>query len=69
MTNEEMERAIETVLNNQANYKIQLERTNKRLELIDKRLEQFGKMHTDERLNSLINTGERFISRGGNGEE
>jgi ABC-type transporter Mla subunit MlaD len=40
MTPEEIERAIETLLNNQANYELQLERTNQQVEQTSKQLEQ-----------------------------
>ena len=38
MTSEEMERAIETLLNNQANYELQLEQTNRQIEQTNKQL-------------------------------
>jgi two-component system CheB/CheR fusion protein len=40
MTPEEIERAIETLLNNQANYELQLERTNRQLEQTNDQLER-----------------------------
>jgi chromosome segregation ATPase len=40
MTPEEIERAIETLLNNQANHELQLERTSQQLAQTDKQLEQ-----------------------------
>lgn len=38
MTSEEMERAIETLLNHQANYGLQLEQTNRQIEETNKQL-------------------------------
>lgn len=43
MTPEEIERAIETLLNNQANYELQLEQTNRQLEQTSRQLEQTNK--------------------------
>jgi chromosome segregation ATPase len=43
MTPEEIERAIETLLNNQANYELQLERTNQQLERTNQQLEHTGR--------------------------
>lgn len=40
MTPEEIKRAIETLLNNQANYELQLERTNRQLDRTDRQLAQ-----------------------------
>jgi hypothetical protein len=43
MTPEEIERAIETLLNNRANYELQLEKTNRQLEQTNRQLEQTNK--------------------------
>ncbi len=115
MSGEEMERAIEIILNNQANYEIQFERTNRQIEQTNQQLAALAEKQsalattqsvltrshatlaetqnefmqvvtrfietqsevnaslrssqtrTDDRLDSLINIVERFISEGRNG--
>ncbi|HVG32005.1 MAG TPA: hypothetical protein VM911_02960 [Pyrinomonadaceae bacterium] len=43
MTSEELERAIEILLNNQARYELRLERTDQQIEQTNKQLEQTNK--------------------------
>jgi chromosome segregation ATPase len=43
MTSEEMERAIEIIFNNQANFEIQFEKTNRQVEQMGRQVEQLGR--------------------------
>jgi hypothetical protein len=56
MTSEEMERAIEILLNNQASYEHQFERTNRQIEQTNRQLER-----TDKQLGILVETQRKFI--------
>jgi methyl-accepting chemotaxis protein len=55
MTSEEMERAIEILLNNQARYELQLEQTNQQLQQTNKNLQQTNEnlQHTNRLVNAL----------------
>jgi len=60
MTGEEMERAIEIILNNQANFELQFEKTNQQIEETNKRLSLFiGE--TDKRFGIFAETQTEFI--------
>jgi prefoldin subunit 5 len=43
MTGDEVERAIETLLNNQANFEVQLEKTNQQLGQTNQQVEQVSR--------------------------
>lgn len=47
MTGEEVERAIETLLGNQATFETQLERTNRQIEQTNRRLEMHAESQTE----------------------
>ena len=60
MTGEEMERAVEIILNNQANFELQFEKTNQQIEETNKRLSIFIE-ETNKRLGTFIEeTDKRF---------
>ncbi len=56
MTNEEVERAIETLLNNQATFETQLEKTNRQIEQTNRQIEQ-----TNHRLEIHAESQTEFI--------
>ncbi|MGB7922899.1 MAG: hypothetical protein WCF57_06615 [Pyrinomonadaceae bacterium] len=63
MTGEEMERAIEIILHNQANFELQFEKTNRQMERTDARLETLaGQMEAlTERVETIGETQTEFI--------
>jgi chromosome segregation ATPase len=56
MTGEEVERAIETLLDNQATFETQLERTNQQIEQTNRQIEQ-----TNQRLEMHAETQTEFM--------
>lgn len=47
MTGEEMERAIEIILHNQANFELQFEKTNRQIESTNARMETLAETQTE----------------------
>ena len=60
MTGGEMERAVEIILNNQANFELQVEKTNQQIEETNKRLGTFIE-DTDKRFGIFAETQTEFI--------
>lgn len=60
MTGEEMERAVEIILNNQASFELQFEKTNQQIEETNKRLGTFIE-ETDKRFGIFAETQTEFI--------
>jgi hypothetical protein len=60
MTGEEMERAIGIILNNEANFELQFEKTNQQIEVTNKRLSTFIE-ETDKRFGIFAETQTEFI--------
>jgi chromosome segregation ATPase len=63
MTSDEMQGAIEFLLKNQANFEVQLEKTNLQLERTDQQLERTNQQLqlTDQRVSLLAETQTEFI--------
>ena len=63
MTSEEMERAIEILLNNQANFDIRLEKTNQQLAETNQQLAETNRQvgETNKRLEIFAETQTEFI--------
>ena len=63
MTGEEMERAIEIILHNQANFELQFEKTNRQMEATNARVEALAEQVgiVAERVEAVADTQTEFI--------